>query len=484
LLYVIALTLGVVLANDITDEPVVRNGSQLSLGGEPWYASGANVYWLGLDQNVIPPPGQPFYASYNASYPTKGRITEIMNTLNVMGANVIRSHTLGISVGNPLSLEPELGRFNDEAFDTIDWSIYQARERGLRIIVPLIDNYDYYHGGKFVFLRWNGINLTYPTTDPRVMEFYTNDTIINDFKDYIEYLLTHRNNYTNLTYAEDPTIVAYETGSELSGVNFGDMDVPNSWTETIADFVKELAPSKLIIDGTYGVNLSHLSLSNVDIYSDHYYPLSLTKLQDDISLVRSADKLFFAGEYAWTGADSFLDSLQAILDPATLTTLWNIIPSEYDGIEFFLQSLESLQTLFDTSNSALYDTIGILLSFYEAIKEYDATETFLESLESLFDPTLASFYNTIESEYNGTESAIIGDAFWSLFGHDVPNCNIYVNHSDGYTLHYNDPDNTVQTNTQIAEIRSHFFAMKDQSPGDIALPPVPCPGPLENLQYS
>jgi mannan endo-1,4-beta-mannosidase len=79
------------------------------------------------------------------------------------------------------------------------------------------------------------------------MEFYTNDAIINNFKDYVEYLLTHRNNYTNLTYAEDPTNFAYETGSELSGVNFGDMDVPNSWTEAIADFVKELATELMVL---------------------------------------------------------------------------------------------------------------------------------------------------------------------------------------------------------------------------------------------
>ena len=86
----------------------------------------------GLDENVIPPSGQPFYAPFNASYPTFGRITEIMNTLNTMGANVIRSQTLGVSVGNPLSVMPSLGKYNQEAFRTIDWSVYQAREHGLR----------------------------------------------------------------------------------------------------------------------------------------------------------------------------------------------------------------------------------------------------------------------------------------------------------------------------------------------------------------
>ena len=39
-----------------------------------------------------------------------------------MGARTIRSQTLGVSVGNPLSVMPALGVYNEQAFDTIDWS--------------------------------------------------------------------------------------------------------------------------------------------------------------------------------------------------------------------------------------------------------------------------------------------------------------------------------------------------------------------------
>ena len=73
-----------------------------------------------------------------------------------------------------------------------------------------------------------------PYRDPRVMEFYTNATIIQDFKNYIQHLITHKNPYTGLTYAEDPTVAMYETGNELGGPTFGDMDVPNAWTEEIS----------------------------------------------------------------------------------------------------------------------------------------------------------------------------------------------------------------------------------------------------------
>ncbi|EMD01274.1 glycoside hydrolase family 5 protein [Baudoinia panamericana UAMH 10762] len=385
---------------------VVRKGTELQLGGKRWTASGANVYWFGLDENVIPPAGQPFYAPYNASYPTKGRITEVMNTLVTMGAHTIRSQTLGVSVGNPLSLEPEHNVFNDAAFDTIDWAVYQAREHGLRIIAPLIDNYDYYHGGKFVFLRWNGINISSSSSTPQsplVQQFYTNATIVNDFKNYINHLLTHVNPYTGISYANDPTIFAYETGNELGGPVFGDMDVPVAWTDEICSYIKSLGPDKLCLDGTYGVNRTHLNISSVDMYSDHFYPLNLTRLQADIDLVGSADKVYLAGEYDWTGN----------------------VPT----------------------------------------------------------PTLSSFFNVIEGRQNITNPVIAGDMFWSLFMHDVPNCNVYVNHTDGFTLQYGDPLNTAQNNTQISTIRQHFFRMQNESVSSY-LPAVACPGKYEDLTYS
>lgn len=124
-------------------------------------------------------------------------------------------------------------------------------------MIPLTDNYDYYHGGKFVFLRWVGYNISGASSarvDPAVQNFYTDAAVVGYFKDYIRYLLMHVNPYTGLSYAEDPTIFAVETGNELGGPVFGDMNVPVEWTREIAEFVKGLAPDKLVVDGTYGVN--------------------------------------------------------------------------------------------------------------------------------------------------------------------------------------------------------------------------------------
>ncbi|KAK0731515.1 glycoside hydrolase superfamily [Lasiosphaeris hirsuta] len=378
---------------DVRDLPVTRSGSSLLLDGKPWKAVGANVYWLGLDENVTPPAGEPYYAATKASYPTKGRTTEIMAVIKALGGTMIRSHTLGVSTGNPLSLMPAKGQVNEKAFEAIDWAVWQARQYRIRLLVPLTDNFDYYHGGKFDFLRWGGFNLSRDRDEknPAVQNFYTNATVVKGFKGYIRILLTHVNPYTNLTYAADPTIFAYETGNELTGPVWKDQDVPVEWVSEIGRLIKELAPEKLFVDGTYGVNKSHLAIKEVDIYSNHHYPISISTLKADLSLVTSANKSYFAGEYGWNRAGSTADA------------------------------------------------------------------------------DLASWLKEIEKS-----PAVIGDTFWSLFGHNVPDCN-FVEHGDGLTMQYGNPSHAAQ----IQLVRQHFLQMSQGTAisADAALPLVSCPAP-------
>lgn len=103
---------------------VTRSGSSLYLDGKPFRIAGpseslhrciwihrlierplADIYWLGLDENVVP----------NPSYPSHGRVREAMAITVAMGANTIRSHTLGVSTGNSLSIWPKNGQTNNAA---------------------------------------------------------------------------------------------------------------------------------------------------------------------------------------------------------------------------------------------------------------------------------------------------------------------------------------------------------------------------------
>ena len=292
---------------------VTRQGSQLMLDGQPWRASGGNIYWLGLDEN----------GRTGLNYPTHFRVRDALATVSLMGGTVVRAHTLGISTGNPLSLEPSLGVWNKKAFESIDYAIKTARDYGIRLIIPFTDNWTWYHGGYHDFTDWLGLPKS---------AFYTDPTAIAAFEDYISHLLNHVNRYTGIRLKDDPTILAWETGNELSNPN-----PPAEWTEEIASFVKhDLGAKQLFMDGTSGINSAALPEPDVDIYSDHFYPLNITKLNNDASMVSAADKVYSAGEYGWTrdsGTTNTLPNFLAAIEAnpgVNLDQYWSLFPRNDD----------------------------------------------------------------------------------------------------------------------------------------------------------
>eukprot|EP01130_Rhizamoeba_saxonica_P015946 TRINITY_DN7272_c0_g1_i1.p1 TRINITY_DN7272_c0_g1~~TRINITY_DN7272_c0_g1_i1.p1 ORF type:complete len:416 (+),score=76.80 TRINITY_DN7272_c0_g1_i1:2-1249(+) len=295
----LALLLSSILASS---QFVQRNGLSLYLDGHPYTFAGSNMYWLGLDENVG-----------GIHYPTKFRVDDAFYTASEMGANVVRGHTLGISTGNPLSFEKSLNNFDfAEPLDVIDYSIYVASKFNIKLVIPLTDNWHYYHGGKHDFTDWN--NLTESL-------FYTNNKVISDFKHYITNLLNHKNKYTGLLLRDDPTILAWETGNELRP--------PVSWTKTISEHIKTISPNHLVLDGNPGIDLLALRIETVDIYTGHYYPMSITEASLDYTAVHEAGKVFYIGEYGWAKGSysrfsEFLDVIETLRVPGD--TYWSFFP--------------------------------------------------------------------------------------------------------------------------------------------------------------
>ncbi|GAA5869600.1 hypothetical protein JCM3774_005491 [Rhodotorula dairenensis] len=299
---------------------VVRGGNKLYLDGEEFRIVGPNIYWLGLDENV----------NWTPSYPSHGRIREAMAISVAMGATTVRAHTLGVSTGHPLTLWPSAYNTNSAAWETIDYSIWAARNYGLRLIIPLTDNYAYYHGGKYDFIGWAGAD----TSDGS--QFYYNSKVVKIFKDYITVLLSHKNQYTGVKIGEDPTVLGFETGNELGGYMLGGGSPPASWTKDIAAHIKSLAPNALILDGTdglttYGGDLGNtgVGLSAVDLVTDHFYPVLEWLVQKDQSWMSSRkQQVFYVGEFDWTGqkgGDS-LSTFYSTLEnwPGSGSMMWSI----------------------------------------------------------------------------------------------------------------------------------------------------------------
>ena len=88
-----------------SDEFVKRAGTTLSLAGENYRYSGPNVEWLGIEA----------YGPDDAlgpRYPSHLEVDDALDTAKMMGARVVRSQTMGDSVGCDLCLEPHAGVYN------------------------------------------------------------------------------------------------------------------------------------------------------------------------------------------------------------------------------------------------------------------------------------------------------------------------------------------------------------------------------------
>ncbi len=263
---------------------ITRSGNNLIQTGIPYRFSGANIPWLGLDD------------SNGMVYPSQFRISDVILTAKEMGTTVIRSLSLGISVGCAMCIEPTLNQFNDQAFNSIDYAIKYARDNHLRLIIPLIDNWHYYEGGKHTFTDWRG--------DLNEDDFYSNPIVIQDFENYINHIINHVNTYTGTAYKNDPTILAWETGNELENATSLWTD---TWTQTIAAYIKSIDTHHLVADGhpsnySAGRNLSptQLALSSVDMYTGHFYPPHISFMQTDANLAKQYNKVYYIGEYDWT----------------------------------------------------------------------------------------------------------------------------------------------------------------------------------------
>lgn len=336
---------------------VTRSGSRLMLAGQPFRFSGPNIYWLGLDENVD-----------GVQYPSEFRVRNVLDTAAEMGATAVRAHTLAASHGGEKALMSAPGQYNEEALRRIDHTVAYARSKGLRLMIPFVDNWSYYHGGRATFAGW----LELADADA----FYSHPGAIAEFKAYIAMFLLRINTVTGIPYREEPAILAWELGNELN-------HAPAKWVQDMACFIKSIDGNHLIAHGKqFGLDADKLSIPELDILDVHYYPGDIEGMVRDAHRTAACGKAYIAGEYDW-------------------------------------QSLD-----------------------------------------------MADFARTVEAE-----PSIAGTFFWSLFGHHDEGG--YVEHYDGFSLHYPGLDRSAELAGRIQRLRSHAYAVSGRKTPPALVPEAP-----------
>lgn len=269
---------------------LTARGDQLYAGDQPFRFLSFNIPNLHLAEDSFD-----FMHPNPWRWPDEYEIGDALESIRQMGGTVVRSYVLsvhreGSDMGDHVFVRGP-GEFNEEAFRVLDRVLAIAREKGIRVIVPLVDEWHWW-GGRREYAAFRG---------KQADDFWTDRQLIDDFKQTIDYVLHRKNTITGVVYRDDPTLFGWETGNEIK--------CPPEWTAEIAAYLQGLDANHLVIDGCslLGIRPESLDDPNVDVVSTHHYPQGLQndfsdKILEAVSQTRGK-KPYFVGEFGFIPTD-------------------------------------------------------------------------------------------------------------------------------------------------------------------------------------
>jgi hypothetical protein len=255
--------------------------------------------------------------------PDQFEINDALATVAAMGGTVTRTYVISVQRPDDLPGTPRHvlapGKFNEAAFRTLDEVLDAANRTGVRLIIPLVDNWPWM-GGRAEYAGFRGK----PKDD-----FWTDPQLIADFKQTICFVLMRTNTITGIRYCDDKAILCWETGNEISS--------PAAWTREIAGYLKILDQNHLIMDGFGASELrdESLMIPDVDIVTTHHYPgpkKSFVRLIQENAAKAKGKKPYVVGEFGFVNTARMAETMQAISDSgASGGLLWSLRFRNRDG---------------------------------------------------------------------------------------------------------------------------------------------------------
>ena len=224
------------------------------LGAEEFRFAGGNIPWL------LEAAAARDYAAVDAA----------LDEAVELGLRVVRTWAFRDGQSNkmrPPPLQYRASGFSEAIFKGLDYVIWQAGRRDLKLVLPLI-NYGDEGGGIAQYQRWaaashdeytgavSNISEAYASnwraSDGACPRFYS-DTVTRDYYRFMmRRVLTRENKYTLMAYRDDPAVMMWElcNGCRCPGSAGDEL---HDWYEHMAPLVKRLAPRQLLATGGEGL---------------------------------------------------------------------------------------------------------------------------------------------------------------------------------------------------------------------------------------
>ena len=264
---------------------ITRQGDRLMDGDKEFRFIGANMPGLVL------PYDWTLYLPERLHLPTPWEQEDGFKTLDQMNLRVVRTWNLPIRGPNsdPQSWHYVLGpgRFNEEAFKTVDRLFSLANQYGVRVIFDLTAESGDYLGGIGSYADHRG---------KKRAEFYTDPQLKDDYKATVRYVLTRTNTITGVAYRDEKAVLAWQFGNEMHGA-------PDAWLSEMAAYIKSLDTNHLVAETRHTSGKRQVIDPNIDLHTRHYYGSYSGVGNDWLSACRKevaslkGRRPFFVGEF-------------------------------------------------------------------------------------------------------------------------------------------------------------------------------------------
>lgn len=255
--------------------------------------------------------------------PDTYELNDVLESVAQMGGQVVRIYTITVKRPDDLPGTPKHvlgpGEFNEEAFKSLDNMMAIAAKHGIRVIIPLIDNWPWM-GGRAEYAGFRGKEKD---------EFWTDPQLRDDFKKTINYLINRTNTVTGVKYRDDKALLAWETGNELTSTP--------EWVADIAAYIKSQDSNHLIIDGYHSNRLRKSSLTdpNISLVTTHHYehdPGMMARNIRENQVMNKGRKPYFVGEFGFISTAGLETVIDAIIDSGVTGGLsWSLRFHSRDG---------------------------------------------------------------------------------------------------------------------------------------------------------
>jgi len=251
-------------------------------------------------------------------------------TIKGLNGKVARTYTLGIGT-NPNQHITTWRQYDESAFVAVDNALAAARNHGVRLIIPLINDnnptaatsyFMYGDYGRFVNLR----NIAFSTSLP-YNAFFTDAGVISDFKHLISFMLNRVNTVNGILYKNDEFLMALQLGNNLGSRS--NTVAPSSWSVDIAQYIKSIAPNMLVMDSTIGgasrIPAATLSSPYIDIFMNTYYGGTASPATD-ANAVANNNKVFIAAEFGFQNDAWYESFMSATVNNAAVagSLIWSL----------------------------------------------------------------------------------------------------------------------------------------------------------------